>query len=892
MTLITVALLLITAFVGLLAQDHQGSSAINSGENQARRVLMASDVSMNGDSKKQQAASEARQSVSPHMSKKDEDSSSTLISEDDFAPTDKIQSFADLPELNKVTLSANGIKEPAARLSATSGELASVSTANPTGVELPSLRQTRATTTTTKKHSGDINPGTTQATLSSSSGSIPVSTPIVTPAAGGGVTEEEEEEEADEVSKAPPPAKSKRRRRRKKKLTTTSTESEKAVPDEDKEQEQVETEAVEERPKDRSKKGKHQNKGGPTAASTVSPASVAAAPHDTTTDRAIKQTGVGLASQPTTSKLSASVANKKSNDPGKTRLSGASSAAENLQKNQQVKSKPVADSSLDHEYYDDDESTSTQTAETANKAPNESKPVDFSKVKLIGLNKYNESVANNQTNGQLSTVKPIVSLGQPSSPSAPTITSSNPSESTASSVVGHQVDLDSRSPSAQPGFAKRLTNKWNRPTTPMPPTSPSSADTRFAYSKPYSSINTTQPTPNAPSSNNLTAGGMFVQILNPPADPKNRSSLASNSSEDSNLDWSKLVKVVFKSARDNHTVYTVVMNSSELSNHPINDWSNELPRLLRGDFEKLIQKWSNVFPFDHLMIDLGKIIINKVSSSPSTNNSLAKNAVLAKLNDTLPFNATAGTRLPVGIDSISQAVLSKPTETMSTFSNSTNLVNAADQTLKTPTSSLLKPVSLNTTVWPLNIQNHNYTQPLNTTHAKNDTAPRINGSMPIIHFDTNSSMTSSSPRGLNISMDHIKSTIPWSSSHDLSSLPEAATRGAVSNNSKSISSPIAEHGKTNGPYVTVASTTPNTTGKLANVTSQPSRGEPKILHEDNAHGNHHLAEIMKDMNEEHIKLGNDVKEEAGSLRHFIIVCSISVVIATSLIMILIVKLFK
>lgn len=102
----------------------------------------------------------------------------------------------------------------------------------------------------------------------------------------------------------------------------------------------------------------------------------------------------------------------------------------------------------------------------------------------------------------------------------------------------------------------------------------------------------------------------------------------SRNSSIEHLDWSKLVKVVFKGSNDNQTSYTVVVNSSELSNHPIKDWSNELPILLRRDFEKLIEKWSNILPSSQLIGDLGKIIVQNITPAVKpVNSSMSLNLI-------------------------------------------------------------------------------------------------------------------------------------------------------------------------------------------------------------------------------------------------------------------------
>lgn len=832
--LLTIAFLLVTALVGHKAQDL--SSSVGGG-NQARRVLVAPDVSMSADAKRDALA----------RGKKVEEAGSTpfLMPDDDMMPTEPNPNLADVPEVGRVTLSAvSGSSEPARGATSGSPE----ATIIPTSSGEPSFRQTRATT---KKHSE--SPSSTESSTSTSS------------TAARPATEEEDDEEDESGGKTPPPSKKKIRRRKKKKPTSTSstTESDKVATDED--PEQADSEA-EEDPKDRlpDKKARHHYKNA-TAAASGNQGGI--------TERGPKLPDAGSTTQASASKVPAS-STKKSAAGSKSRPTGAATVlpvGPPLQRNPSVTSstKQPADSSLDHEYYDDDESVKTSSEPKL--------PVDYSKVKLVGLDKFNESVAQNHSILHSSTSKP-----EPSSSSAVT-TSLNPIETSLNSH-GTSEGLDSRSPSGQAtvgGFAKRLTtiladsrNKlMPRPTTVPPPTSPSSStNTRFAYSKPYSS--TTMMTPVTQRAN-LTAEGMFVQILDPSESGGSvKSDVSSqNNTRGDNLDWSKLVKVVFKSARDNHTVYTVVMNSSELSNHPINDWSNELPRLFQDDFEKLIQKWSNVFPFDHLMIDLGKIIIDKVTATPSTNRSLSKSPILAKLNETIPSNGT--TRLGAS-DSVIRP-LSKVTGAILSPGNATNPSNATQASVlpgqsKTSADNL-KPNSPNTSNQQAHNQNH--THLLDLVHSKNDMQHRNNSSLPSITFETNSSMLSASPKGLrNISMDYIKTTLPWSSSRDLSNL------GRDNSSASGV-------GKINRPFVSVGSTA---SGAPTASDNSPG-GQQNYTNKDDLEA-HHIIGMMKDMTEEHTKLGNDVKEQAGSLRHFIIVCSVAVVVATSLIMVLIVKLLK
>lgn len=509
---------------------------------------------------------------------------------------------------------------------------------------------------------------------------------------------------------------------------------------------------------------------------------------------------------------------------------------------------------------------------------------DFSKVKLVGAN---HSI-DNSTKSNINTAPTIISTQAPdisslhsastasttsdwniSTPGTvskhsmlaepltlPTISrSSNDTNST------HHEDLDSRSPVSQStNLGKRLTtiiadtrNKLLKQSTSQPTTT---ATSRFAYSKPYST--TTMMTPLVQTK--PTTESTYVQFINQ-SDPSQAVRFENTTEQ---LDWSKLVKVVFKSAKDNHTVYTVVMNSSELSNHPINDWSNELPNLLKNDFEKLISKWSNVFPVHHLMADLGKIIIEKVSVVSNTS---TPTHVIAQLNESL--------------------ALAKPID------HPSNLTTAVIQKIanknisvspSSPNLNFSNPIQNNRIVLHSNATN-NTSQNLSIQKILNDTPLHRNSTKS--HFDikkshpdgfkydSNSNMTLSSPKP----MDQARSTTPWSSSslRDLGGpLATGGQKQAVPPSNSQV-----ERTNSNDPK----NYPRNTTGlqnPLSNSTS---------LDEANK-GNRSLIDLMKDVNEEHSKLENNVKEQGDSLRHFIVICSVAVVVATSLIVALVVLLTR
>lgn len=253
------------------------------------------------------------------------------------------------------------------------------------------------------------------------------------------------------------------------------------------------------------------------------------------------------------------------------------------------------------------------------------------------------------------------------------------------------------------------------------------------------------------------------------------------------LDWSKLVKVVFKSLHDNQTLYTIVMNSSELSNHPVNDWSNELPSLLRRDLEKLIQKWLNVFPVDHLLSDLTTIITAKhpVNSSSTSSPLLSSEHLSTSTNN--PIGTTVAT---------------------SVQKNSTVLITL-DQT---NTKELSNPVN--------NSMSNN-----STTYNRQP-------------FSTNQTFFGNQ---------------------------------TINENQNIVLAP---------QNVTTATTFSTQTVELEN--------QPSVSNNTNKS----MVDMIQDIRVENIRIEDNVKEQSSSLKHFIIVCSISVVIATSLVVALIVLLIK
>lgn len=585
-------------------------------------------------------------------------------------------------------------------------------------------------------------------------------------------------------------------------------------------------------------------------------------------------------------------------------------------------SKRANASLLDHEYYDDyydDEYLLSKESETTRK------PVDLSKVKLVDLSHWNET----------STTTNRTAMLTPSSNAANTSTTSSPSETkigqmilpTTSAPIVNDMNaiemassntnssLDARSPSTSLGrqISKIILdqkNKLLRPMSSTPSTTTPAPSSKFSQTRPPTmtttlaslTITTTrQPTP--------TNQSMFVQVINQTETTKDGlPPLSSNTSN--HLDWSKLVKVVFKSAKDNHTIYTVVMNSSELSDHPINDWSNELPKLLQRDFEKLVKKWANVFPIDHLMGDLSRIIANK-----SSNISLSQ-ALMDKLNETHPIKA-ANTSTMVETSPVSSVNQTSATNTITTtiapilmtsqkpfvelggaLSDGIRLMaNKTSNTTGEVNSSHHQPL-INVTR-PSNFSSFASTQPTSATIGSDFPLPSNSSSLNVIGNNTlsqfnvttgmqsddfnaglkSASMSTSSPNPLNLPTDYIKTTTPWSSSADLSTLASNAQQNQGLFTTTTMA-PI------NISYVTVGQTIANGSKSIyatgRNVTSGVNTTD----------SNKTIVDIMQDLRDEQTKIEDNVKEQGSSLRHFIIICSISVVLATSIVVALIVLLFK
>lgn len=408
---------------------------------------------------------------------------------------------------------------------------------------------------------------------------------------------------------------------------------------------------------------------------------------------------------------------------------------------------------------------------------------------------------------------------------------------------GNQTGLSSQLDGRSPGFGKRFNdNKQNNKQPKQQPT------TTTTQSPPTTTqIQTVARNNSSSSSKQLRvphSEGIYVQIMNQTIDEtinKHQQIRATNLTSD--LDWSKLVKVVFKSALDNQTLYTIVMNSSELNKHPINDWSMELPHLLERDFEKLVDKWSTVFPPDHLLTDISKIIFQRVSLMP--NSSLTAN----RINETLSSKLNIMFR-----------------------NNLTEPFNLLSSSGESNTNTTLRPLS--DLIKNSNNNNTNITSALVVNANGNDSSPsgRFEVSTQIgLDSRNNSLFNSSSPKPISFwtnnnnnimnstSIGNGKTQLKWPQSSSLNETKHIAPSDSVNKTSNSRKSVGNSHVE-------------NTAQILSN--------------------NKSLVEMVHGMNVEHVRIESNVKEQADSLRNFIILCSIASVIGTSMVVAIIIFLFK
>lgn len=467
--------------------------------------------------------------------------------------------------------------------------------------------------------------------------------------------------------------------------------------------------------------------------------------------------------------------------------------------------KKLINSTSDHEYYDDD--ADEEELQVANKTR---KPSDLSAIKLVGLNKWNESVAANHSNASDETKLNLIDDQPNSSP----LGARSPS-SIVKKISSIIADPKSKHHQRQSTSNSALHNSRQ-----------TSSTSKFAYSNPPTTSTMMTPVERNDS--------MLVQIINQ-TEPS--SNLTLNSSLHQHLDWSKFVKVVFKSAKDNHTIYTVVVNSSELASHPINDWSLELPKLLQRDFENLIEKWSNVFPIDHLMSDLSKIFISKVSSSSPVANSSLTSSLISKLNET--FRLQNSNQTATMIPAINKTLIS----TNLTVSNSLGNVSNITQTPIAPINPISNSTIFNRTIPEAMLSNNSFTLP---------SPNRFHGSLSF-----NKSAKASTPKS------------------DLTYLNETAhqelnrSANVTSANSKTLTG----QQMINSALERANDTFSNNNNNNNTTTSSDQSNK----------GNRSAFEMIKDMNSEHAKIEDNLKQQADSLRHFIIVCSVSTVLATSIV---------
>lgn len=417
---------------------------------------------------------------------------------------------------------------------------------------------------------------------------------------------------------------------------------------------------------------------------------------------------------------------------------------------------------LKHRYEEDRYNDDRYASDGRRRGPNPSMYENFDRRRNMNDDGYLNRYANNQPN-QSSSLRPV------------NFTNDLPPRAT--------TDLDPRSPSMQ-----RIMNVFNdgkvvKPakfmTTTMPPNLYNPNARNPAIVQP-TIVNTRKP--------------ILEQVGPLDLMGANHSSPVNLSASD--LDWTKLVKVVFKAPKDNQTLYTLVVNSSELNNQPINDWSTEVPQLLARDFDKLMEKWSTVFPPGHLLLDLGRILADR--ASPSSNREF-----LNKLNESLSAS----------------------------FPSNGSLVNVTFSV--GPNTTLRPSVDLMSTA---------------TTANQSLVRPDQDSSY-VLANKSNNSFVSSSPK-----------MMPTANG----SQPQAALN--------------------HSPYR--ANSTSNLLGGAV-----PDVKRNDVLNFADA-TNKSYNEIVKDLNAEHVKIEDDVKEQAQSLRHFIIICSVVTVISTSIVVAVVFRLFK
>lgn len=326
-----------------------------------------------------------------------------------------------------------------------------------------------------------------------------------------------------------------------------------------------------------------------------------------------------------------------------------------------------------------------------------------------------------------------------------------------------------------------------------------------------------------------------------------------------NLDWSKLVKVVFKSALDNHTIYTVVMNQSDLSDHPIKDWSNELPKLLERDFDKLLWKWSNVFPADHLVIDLGKILINKI-----------------RANTTILTTGGNITRVP-SMQSDHKVDSSKENLTGFNLSPSRHSLTTTT-TVANPILILQPPVDWNHTLTDKTYTATTPTSNLNT--ATTSLRPLTNISAPTSLANESTSLNQSDNRNKDAYPQVTSSDIGLNTSQHTA--PPHRTTSSAESSPEPASKKFKEESLRDQSSYSLSKSNRQTTLEPYSTHSSSTTSTAK----------QDLVNLVRDARSEHARIEDNVKEQSTSLKHLMIICSVSVVLALSIAVALIMLFFR
>lgn len=340
------------------------------------------------------------------------------------------------------------------------------------------------------------------------------------------------------------------------------------------------------------------------------------------------------------------------------------------------------------------------------------------------------------------------------------------------------------------------------------------------------------------------------------------------------LDWSKLVKVTFKSARDNQTIYTVIMNSSELSHHPISDWSSELPGLLKRDFDKLSQKWLHVFP--DLMRDLAGLITNR---HPINGSQFKAHEV--RIHTLESGNQTSSLPTAAPVPSATTLVAPNASHTSLTPHVTSALPTTTSAPSPTPGGQVSRTSQSNATNTATSAAVTRAETPTTTSSTTIASLAPVGGS----------SMGSSANQT-------ISPTTASTQERASSQAPQRVGLGGASTST-------AEPGVAQNVTVDLAAPHRDTSSHLSQqpTTVMGDQAEPErhlnagLERPSRRPGwpggrNKTVSEIIQDIQDENLKIEDNVKEQGSSLKHFIIICSISTVIATSLVVALIMLLMK